>query len=143
MKRSDALRPLSRDHHQALRVAQLLRRAEDPDEAASVFLQFWRGEGSRHFQIEEEVLLPLWGEYGTVDEAAAARLFREHVAIRQVAASLETGAPSIEQVRALGEQLADHVRFEERELFALIEADLAEENLERLAQAVSEAEHAP
>ena len=35
---------------------------------------------------------------------------------------------------------SEAVRFEERELFSLIEADLAPEQLERLAAAVSEAE---
>jgi hypothetical protein len=140
VKRSKALRSLSRDHHQALSVAQQLRRAEDTNEAAARFLEFWRADGAEHFRIEEEVLLPLWGLLGTVDDRAAARLSREHLAIRSEALALECDDPSLEQLRALGEQLSAHVRFEERELFALIEDDLDSDQLDRLATAVASAE---
>jgi len=140
MKRSAALRSLSQDHHQALRIAQRLRRAEDPDQAAGAFLEFWHSEGKEHFRIEEELLLPLWGLLGTVDEQAAARLSREHLAIRHAALAAEERTPSLEQLHALGEKLTAHVRFEERELFELVEEDLADEDLESLARAVAAAE---
>jgi hypothetical protein len=48
--------------------------------------------------------------------------------------------PPLATIRELGERLAAHVRFEERELFPLIEADLGENALERLARAVAAAE---
>ena len=140
MKRSTALRSLSREHHHALTVAQRLRRADDPDEATSDFLEFWRADGEEHFRIEEAVLLPLWALLGKIDERAAAQLSREHLAIRSVALSLPSQKPSLETLHALGSDLAAHVRFEERELFPLIEEDLTAEDLDRLAQAVIEAE---
>lgn len=140
MKRSEALRPLSRDHHQALVVAQRMRRADDAAEAAEAFLEFWSQEGEVHFRIEEEVLLPTWALLGTVQDDVAARLSREHLAIRSSALALRSRVPSLESLRALGEQLAAHVRFEEEELFRVIEEDLEEDGLSRLASAVSEAE---
>jgi hypothetical protein len=141
LKRSEALRSLSRDHHQALAVAQRLRRAEDPEEAAAAFLDFWLSEGALHFRIEEEVLMPLWAFLGTVEPAAAQRLAQEHLQIRTAALGLQERKPSLPAVRELGTQLAAHVRFEERELFELIEQDLDATELERLAKAVTDAEH--
>ena len=60
MKRSAALASLSRDHHQALVVAQQLRRATDATaaEARAAFLAYWAGHGRLHFRLEEELLFP-------------------------------------------------------------------------------------
>ena len=139
MKRHPALIPLSRDHHKALSVAQKMRRADDGPEAAALFQAYWEQHGKVHFRIEEEVLLPSWAHLGEVNHLAASRLAQEHLEIR--AAVLELAArPELELVRDLGQRLAAHVRFEERELFDLIEDDLAPPELERLARAVAEAE---
>jgi hemerythrin-like domain-containing protein len=141
--RSDALHSLSRDHHQALVAAQRLRRAEDVKEAVEAFLEFWREHGRRHFQIEEEVLLPMWAHLGMVDEPAAAQLALEHLRIRSSAVALEDESPTLAQLHDLGDKLAAHVRFEERLLFELIERDLGDDQLSQLARAVSDAEHGP
>jgi hemerythrin-like domain-containing protein len=141
VKRSHALTPLSHDHHDALVAAQSLRRAADASEAAAAFLSFWRDHGSRHFRVEEEVLLPLWAHLGEVDERAAKRLAREHLRIRTMAIAVAEGA-SLETIHALGEELAAHVRFEERELFPAIEKALEPEALDRLGRAVRDAEQA-
>jgi len=140
VKRSEALRSLSRDHHQALVIAKDLRRAEDPPRAARHFLEFWEQHGELHFRLEEEVLLPYWALLGEVNAEAAARVAREHLSIRLSAIALGSGHVSLEQIHDLGEELEAHVRFEERELFALLEADLDEDGLAHLARVVSEAE---
>lgn len=100
----------------------------------------WKRGGEHHFRIEEEVLLPLWTLLGTVGDQVAARLSREHLGIRFAAIALESQRPSLELLRSLDDQLAAHVRFEERELFPLIEEDLGARELDRLATVVSEAE---
>jgi hemerythrin-like domain-containing protein len=141
MKRDEALRSLSRDHHQALVVAQRMRRADDAEEGAAQFLDFFETHGQVHFGIEEQVLLPRWAELGEVDREAAARLAAEHLSIRTHALELQS-EPNLESVRALGEELDAHVRFEERELFPAIERDLGEEELAVLARAVAAAEEA-
>jgi hypothetical protein len=142
MRRSEALRSLSRDHHQALSIGRDLRCADDPERAAAKFLEFWARQGALHFRIEEEVLLPTWQLLGTVHAEAAARLAREHLQLRSAALALAE-APSLAAVRQLGEDLVAHVRFEERELFPLIEADLGPVELNRLAAAVARAEGDP
>jgi hemerythrin-like domain-containing protein len=140
VNRSEALRFLSRDHHQALVVAQHLRRADDPQEAARQFLGFWRQSGALHFRIEEEVLLPYWAVLGTVDGDGAARLARDHLSIRRAAIGLDAETASLEQIQDLGLELEAHVRFEERQLFPLLEANLDDDALARLASAVIDAE---
>lgn len=142
MKRSQALVALSRDHHKALAVAQKLRRVEDAPEAAALFQAYWEQHGAGHFRVEEEVLLPTWAQLGEINHEAAARLAREHLAIRTAALKL-VEQPELDLARDLGQLLADHVRFEERELFGLIEKDLGPSELELLARAVTEAEDQP
>ena len=140
MKRSAALTPLSHDHHQALAVALRLRQATLAEDAVADFEQFWRGHGQAHFQIEEEVLLPIWARLGNADSGHVARIANEHLEIRVLALEIESKPALLSTLRRLGERLQAHVRYEERELFPLIEADLDEDALATLAAAVEEAE---
>jgi hemerythrin-like domain-containing protein len=142
MKRAEALRPLSREHLVALLAAKKLKEAGELGEATRAFLDFWRDEGRRHFQIEEEVLLPGWAMHAEVDRDGVRRMLDEHLAIRREALRFEAGEASLEEARELGRLLHDHVRFEERLLFPRIEADLGTEDLARLAAAIEEAEAA-
>jgi hemerythrin-like domain-containing protein len=139
VRRSEALAPLSRDHHQALETALRLRRADDDtlDSALARLSSFWAAVGRRHFEIEEELLLPALSDERWL--AMAERVRSEHADIRSRAAALEH-RPSVDAARELGERLNAHVRFEERELFGHLEAALDTAELERLGRAVEEAE---
>jgi hypothetical protein len=55
MKRSDALASLSRDHHQALVVAQKLRQASDATapEARETFLAYWTAISLRRWPLHQ------------------------------------------------------------------------------------------
>jgi hemerythrin HHE cation binding domain-containing protein len=144
MKRSAALAPLSRDHQHALDAALRLRRADCQTVADAVahFQQFLEREGRRHFAIEERLLLPAlpadaeWAPY-------VARVRDDHATIRAAAATLADPSQMDDPVgsaRALGERLATHVRFEERAVFDILERRLTPLELERLGQAVADAE---
>jgi hypothetical protein len=141
VRRSEALAPLSRDHHQALETALRLRRATDVTlgDALERLSAFWASVGRRHFEIEEELLLPALSDERWA--AMADRVRSEHADIRGRAAALEQEA-SVDAARDLGERLNAHVRFEERELFTHLEAALDTTELERLGRAVAEAEAA-
>ena len=117
MKRSARLAPLSRDHHVALWHALRLRRAtgDDVAEVVAGFLAYLLGPGRRHF-AEEEQLVP-----EVPDTALAARMLDEHDEILRRAERLGED-PQVAEARAVGDLLAGHVRFEERELFPLLEA---------------------
>ncbi len=140
MKRDEALRPLSREHLGALIAAKALREATDAPDARRSFLRFWEQDGRRHFRIEEEVLLPGWALDGEVDRDGVARMLDEHLRIRRDALRLEAGEVPAADLRALGDLLHDHVRFEERELFPRVEAALDEAALARLADRIERAE---
>ena len=122
-------------------MAQRLKRAEDANEARERFLSFWRSQGSRHFAIEEGILLPGWAAADAdADHQLAARLAAEHLEIRIWARRLERGVVAVEELRELGELLERHVRFEERELFPVIEAGLDADAISRVGAEIAEAE---
>lgn len=139
MKRDPALVWLSRDHHQALAVALRLRRAtaETASEARTDALRFWSTAGRAHFRLEEEVLLPAFACHGDAHHPLVARALCDHVAIRQRMDSLEHDrSPELACLHELGKILSEHVRLEERELFALIEHTLPDTDLAAVARAL-------
>ena len=137
MQRSDALAPLSREHHVALEVALRLRRAtpETAHEALGRFRAFWTEHGERHFAVEEEIVVGALPHGNETLTAASERLEREHAQLRRRAASVASG--DVEALNELGRLLRDHVRFEERELFPLVEAALSPDALDALGRALT------
>lgn len=143
MKRSEALAILSRDHHQALVVAQKLTHA-DADNATSArtrFLDYWP-DGRRHFQLEEELLLPAYAAYGDAYLPLVLRVLGDHVAIRAQAKRVDAWPDATaDTLHKLGTALATHVRLEERELFPIIEDAIPPDELLVLARALEQAAH--
>jgi hypothetical protein len=144
MKRSPALVPLSRDHHHALEAARRLRSATDVDVDSAIrhFEAYWEPRGSWHFDIEERLVLVAVPGYGDREWAEAAdRVREEHAAIRVGAAALAFSVPEhrLSAAQGLGQLLHDHVRFEERHLFPLLEDRLSEGRLQELGSALAQA----
>ena len=146
MKRSEALKVLSHQHHQGLYAALQLKRAnlDTAAEARRVFLDFYEREGARHFRAEEELLLPAYARHTDFDRVEIVRVLTEHVDLRRRGQDLEAGAAAgPDALRELGERLERHIRFEERELFPMIEAALPGDELERLGAAFARADAGP
>ena len=126
MKRRPALIPLSHDHHHALAAARRLRLAADGGDAsaeAAAFERFFAEESVRHFRDEEERLFPLVA-HAEEAEPLVVRALLEHQQLHALARRLSTGETA--PMRELAELLEAHMRFEERELFPLIERLLGE-----------------
>jgi hemerythrin-like domain-containing protein len=143
MKRNEALRRLSRDHHRALEAALKLRRAGDAEreEARAEFLRFWREHGAIHFRVEEDVMLPGAAPEIEPTDPAVVRVVTDHVEIRRRAGDLGgRRVPEAGELNELGELLSEHVRHEERVLFPMIEERLSPRRLEALAQRIDEFE---
>jgi hemerythrin-like domain-containing protein len=143
VKRSEFLQALSNGHHQGLYAALQLRRATPGSaaEARRAFLRFWHAEGSTHFRIEEEVLLPWYARHRPADEPAVVRVLVEHVDLRRRAADLEADEDaSPTDLRELGELFEQHIRHEERVLFPAIEAAVPDPEHAALARALERAE---
>lgn len=142
MKRSAALASLSRDHHQALFVAQQLRRATDAtaSEARAAFLSYWARHGRLHFRLEEELLFPAYTGYGDPYEPVVLRALGQHAMIRHHAIALAAEMSADRgALRQLGADLTAHVRLEEREVFPVIERVMPQHALDALAQALEAA----
>jgi hemerythrin-like domain-containing protein len=148
MRRSAALASLSRDHHEALVLAQKLRRATPATVTTSreSFLAYWQAHGQNHFRLEEEILFPAYAAHGDPHHALIARALCDHVAIRHHAQALAGAAeptldgavePTLDALHELGHQLAAHVRLEERRVFPLIEQAMPSDELAVLARALS------
>jgi hypothetical protein len=134
MRRSPELAPLSRDHHRALAVAMWLRR--DAPEARERFAEFWAADGPAHFAVEEAVLTT---ELLSGDEdwsAGVARMTAEHRELEELAGRLVGG--DREAGGTLGERLDAHVRYEERELFPMLEERAGAELLAQLGATITE-----
>jgi iron-sulfur cluster repair protein YtfE (RIC family) len=135
MKRHPALQQLSRDHHHALAVAQRLKRTDAPgaNDARGLFLEYWERDGRGHFREEEEVLLPTLSRFAELDQPVISRVLLDHVRIRRLAEDVAADA-ELADLHALGIELEQHVRREERELFPLIEQSLPEPELVALSE---------
>lgn len=126
MKRSPALQPLSREHHTALTLANACIRAAQSGDAAILRLACQRAirafdnELDAHFKIEEQSLLPLLKSPET--QALVQRTLMEHQQLRGLLTGLQRN--DAETLNNFGECLAAHVRFEEQELFPVIEGVL-------------------
>ncbi|RQO78349.1 hemerythrin HHE cation-binding protein [Aquitalea sp. FJL05] len=124
MKRSAALTPLSREHHHALSLAiqaGKAARTSDPaqwQQAAAKISQQAEQTLQAHFAEEERTLLPALTQAGQA--LLAQRTLDEHVHLRQLLQHAELASPAI--LQAFADAMTAHVRFEERELFAVAES---------------------
>jgi len=139
MTRHPALEPFSRDHNDGLilaRKALKLAEAEPRQRIAArgELDEAWERDLQSHFDSEELLL----SEIATPEERA--RLHSEHREIEAHFGAVREGDSSAERFKALGQALAGHIRWEERELFVAIEARGTEEQFARLAQATEEHE---
>jgi len=133
VKRSDALRDLSDDHHEGLVLARAASRATEADRAAT-----WQRVVERsavalepHFRIEEEWLLPPLEAAGA--DAGVTRTRTEHAALRAFVAP--DASRALDALHAFGALLHAHIRFEERALFPEAEARLDPAALAAVAEA--------
>ena len=123
MKRSPALRQLSREHHTALSLALRIAKATEPaaqERLLATIPALFRGELEPHFQEEERSLLPQLAQAG--ETTLVARTLDEHAQMRALAAAIAAGDATA--LAPFGELLQAHVRFEERELFVVAEQRL-------------------
>jgi hemerythrin-like domain-containing protein len=141
-RRNDALIPLTHDHHHALAQAHRLRDISEHSDVTerrnltNDFLNFYFGRAIRHFHEEEELFFaPL------IDEPRAQELvvravsdhLRLHALVRAMKRQLSDGEADPEILARISQLLIEHVRFEEQQLYPLIEELVPEDDLRELA----------
>ena len=143
-RRHDSLIPLSHDHHHALAQARRLEEAASLSDvpartrAGDDFINFYLGRLLRHFREEEELFFaPLVDHEEARDQVL--RVLAEHLRVHALARALRRqimdGDADPKTLSDLSKLLTAHVRFEERELFPLVERLISEEDLTDLAEA--------
>ncbi len=143
IRRDPRLAGLSSDHHHALVLVMRAQRAvasRDADAEATwrdIVCAFPR-ELAPHFEIEERLLIPALRRAGEIDTAD--RTAREHEALR---ALLSDGRDVRARLRAFGELLEAHVRFEEREVFETAQRVLDPATLDAIGVAAPRSRSAP
>lgn len=124
MKRNPTLQPLSREHHTALALAKACERAAQSRDEALVsktcqrVIRAFADELEPHFQIEEQSLLPLLT--GAETRPLVQRTLADHQQLRALLDGLRRN--DSEALSSFGKGLSAHVRFEERELFPVLES---------------------
>ncbi|MBL4637553.1 MAG: hemerythrin domain-containing protein [Kofleriaceae bacterium] len=133
MKRDVRLHGLSSDHHNALVLARTIERAFKAGQAnqslVDMVMREHKASLMRHFEIEEQLLLPPLAEKGEGD--LVSQVLAEHVEMRAFLESAEAG--DVNALEKFGALLFAHVRLEERSLFTKCEEILESEILDRVA----------
>ncbi len=123
MKRHQDLQDLSREHHSALQLALRAKRAAISGDlalieaTATACLTAFHAELDPHFVVEETTLLPLLLAGG--EDSLVAQVERDHRELRGLCLQLQR--PDVSTLLAFAERLITHVRFEERQLFVVLE----------------------
>ena len=150
MKRANQLQPLSRQHHLGLNLSRHAKECTDTD---TEIAQHWHNltayiddmhyhfQTEDHFQIEDSLIANALEPYRVSQAEVAsvlAVLADQHKCLQiLIDAGQKTVSNSItvKQVRELGTLLYDHIRFEERELYPIVEKYLTKDELDAIYQA--------
>ncbi|MFD2624120.1 hemerythrin domain-containing protein [Salibacterium salarium] len=140
IKRHESLYSLSHHHHHGLFLSLNLKRVntEKARYTAEKVLEdtrnFWNPGGIQHFREEEEILLPAFAQFASVDIPEIKTMLIDHVRIRTMMDKVTNAkAPDVEEMQHLGALLENHIRTEERIIFPMIERALPEEKLQELS----------
>ena len=139
MKRHEALAPLSREHHSALILAQVMKKGApaykgmptDTEGKVSYAVDFYKTHLVEHFHKEEMILEKVKHVDETIAELTK-EIIAEHEDLRKDFTMLETAEDKIAALDTTGNLLEAHVRKEERVLFPLIQEHCGDDLLSQL-----------
>jgi hemerythrin-like domain-containing protein len=137
MLRDASLIPLSHQHHNALALCVLMRRALAEDasvlsvaEQAKKAIDRYELELTNHFDIEEQVLFPECPPMQLIPE-----LIADHRRIEALVATL-LKAPTADALERFCVLLVAHIRREEGDLFQQIQETLSRADLDRIGSEI-------
>ncbi len=114
IKRHEALKPISREHHHGLllcwKIRQGLSKDIAPKRIKAYVDWFWDTHLKFHFEVEEKHVFPVLAN----DHPLVIQVLEEH---KQIHALIESKQDVLETLKTLEKVLDDHIRFEERVLF--------------------------
>ncbi|MFA7446357.1 MAG: hemerythrin domain-containing protein [Flavobacteriaceae bacterium] len=129
IKRHEALKPFSRDHHHGLllcwKIREGFKRNIEPQRIKKYTDWFWETHLAQHFQEEEKILFPLLPQESDKIKKATA----EHRRLKRL---FENTTEIVKSLNRIEEELESHIRFEERDLFNEIQKTATTEQLQRI-----------
>lgn len=132
IKRHQALVAFSRDHHFGLllvwKIKQGLDHAVTPERINNYVLHFFEQDLQQHFEEEEEKLFPIL----PVDNVLRLQAEKEHAILKGLIDQIRTEPSNKDLAMQFAHHLDKHIRFEERELFAVIQEVAGDQELEKL-----------
>jgi len=144
MKRHKSLNILSHDHQHSLALSLKLKYNKKPLSSSlkeevrilrNELIDMFENKLNKHFKQEETFLVPLFPQNDMI-----ARMLDEHKKLEEFFSKIYTKTEKWsfrqfrEKLNLFGEMLEQHIRFEERELFPMIEQSLTEEQLITLGE---------
>lgn len=132
IKRIDALKSLSRDHHYGLllcwKIREGIRKNIQPERIKKYADWFWKNHLKQHFEIEEKLIFPILGKQNKLIKRALA----EHKDLQRL---FENDDSLLKSIRLIEKELEKHIRFEERVLFIEIQKVVTDEQLKAIGSA--------
>lgn len=140
IKRHNALQPLSRDHHQGLILAQLIKKGAPAYKGLPTSLKdkkdyvisFFNSELKKHFKKEEEILFPPAKDKSPEVDIILNEIVVEHRIMEKLLNEIQKTTDLENVLDKLGWLLEKHIRKEERILFPAIEESLTEGELSEI-----------
>ncbi len=129
LKRHEALKPLSKDHHHGLLLCWKIREGRKKQietRRIKAYTDFFFNSQLRpHFKFEEEEIFVLLGQ----DHPMVKKAKADHSRLEQLFKQDEHLDRALTEIE---KELEEHIRFEERVLFNEIQRETSEEKLENL-----------
>lgn len=136
MKRIKQLLPLSKEHHESLRLAKKCKDviANETEEVVKKFsLQLkddFEMQWKNHFSVEEETIFSVGESKSTEISEICRQLKKEHHTLENMVKDISLG--DYQLLHDFGQLLHDHTRLEERELFPRVENQFTQEELDNI-----------
>lgn len=127
IKRSVALKPLSREHHHGLLLSWKIREGFKQNVEIERIKRytdwFWKHHLQAHFEFEENYVFPILGQ----ENELIIKALQEHNRLQQIFTATDAVKKNLSSIE---EELVSHIRYEERVLFKEIESIASDYQLE-------------
>ena len=131
IKRHEAIRPYSREHHHGLLLCWKIREGLKQNVAVDRIKKYadflWETQIEPHFKAEEKYMFPILGDAHKMIQKAK----KEHIRLAEL---FNDNTNVLESLKAIQTELDEHIRFEERILFNKIQKVATEKELEIIDQ---------
>jgi iron-sulfur cluster repair protein YtfE (RIC family) len=130
IKRHQAIVSFSKDHHFGLllvwKIRQGLEKAVNAERISKYVVYFFKEDLKKHFREEEQILFCKLPESDTLRKRAEA----DHQSIYNLVKAIDKNKNDTILLSQLANELENHIRFEERELFNHLQKKITPADLE-------------